>query len=44
VVVDFKTDAELTEASGRYAEQVLLYMAAVEAATATPVTGVLLSV
>jgi ATP-dependent exoDNAse (exonuclease V) beta subunit len=43
VIVDFKTDAEL-QAGGAYAEQVLLYMEAVHAATGAPVSGALLSV
>jgi ATP-dependent helicase/nuclease subunit A len=43
VIVDFKTDAELSD-GGPYAEQVLLYMEAVHAATGEPVSGALLSV
>jgi ATP-dependent helicase/nuclease subunit A len=43
MIVDFKTDAELSE-GGPYAEQVLLYMEAVHAATGEPVSGALLSV
>jgi ATP-dependent helicase/nuclease subunit A len=43
VVVDFKTD-ELVEPSGVYAEQLALYVAAVERATGAKTIGVLLQV
>ena len=43
-VIDFKTDADLSERSESYTEQVRLYVRAVEAATGEPAVGVLLLV
>jgi ATP-dependent helicase/nuclease subunit A len=44
VVVDFKTDAELSGRKARYETQVLLYVEAIRAATGEGARGVLLSV
>jgi ATP-dependent exoDNAse (exonuclease V) beta subunit len=43
-VVDFKTDAELADATARYAAQVRYYAAAITAATGRPATATLLIV
>ena len=43
-VVDFKTDAELAGALGRYRRQVARYASIVAQATAKPVTAVLLQI
>jgi hypothetical protein len=44
VVVDFKTDVEMSVRRSEYENQVRLYVRAVEAATAEPARGVLLVV
>ena len=44
IVVDFKTDAEISTERRRYEGQLRLYVRAVREATAQPVSGVLLSV
>jgi ATP-dependent exoDNAse (exonuclease V) beta subunit len=43
-VVDFKTDAEIAGALGRYRRQVGLYASLVARATGKPVTAVLLQI
>jgi ATP-dependent exoDNAse (exonuclease V) beta subunit len=44
VVVDFKTDRELENATDRYQRQVRIYAAAIAAATGQPARAVLMRV